>query len=89
MPMRPADELGPILASRSRAQDLRHRLETEIRDGGTATLDFSGVEMMSPSFADELVAKLPDPLRAHVQLVNLSDDLRSLVDAVSLSRSNS
>jgi hypothetical protein len=89
MSMRPADELGPILASRSRALELRNRLEAELSAGGIAVLDFDGVDAMSPSFADELVAKLPENLRGHLQLINLSDDLQALVDVVSVSRAKS
>jgi len=84
--MRPADELGPILVSRSRAADLRQKLEAELEVDGAATIDFTGAVTMSPSFADELIAKLPQDAREHVELVNLSEDLRALVDYVTAGR---
>ena len=84
--MRPADEVGPILASRSLATSLRERLEAEVERDGTAVVDFNGVATMSPSFADELIAKLPPEVQQRVKLVNLSSDLRVLIDAVTAGR---
>ena len=84
--MRPADELGSILASRSLAADLRQRLEADLERDGTAVVDFDGVATMSPSFADEFIAKLPPDARERVELVNLSDDLRALIDYVTAGR---
>jgi STAS-like domain of unknown function (DUF4325) len=89
MLMRPADELGPILASRSLAADLRRRLEEELAACGDAVIDFDGVATMSPSFADELVAKLSQQDRERVEFLNLSDDLRALIDAVTAGRAMS
>lgn len=84
--MRPADELGPILASRGRALDLRRRLEAELAAAGEAVIDFEGVDTMTPSFADEFIAKLPADARDRLRFEHLDEDLRALIDAVSAGR---
>lgn len=53
-----ADELGTVLGSRFVATDLRHRIEVELALDHDVVIDFAGVEAVSPSFADELFAKL-------------------------------
>jgi hypothetical protein len=58
--IRPADELGPVLAGRGEAAALRAHVEQLVRSDGRVTVDFTGVLAASPSFADELFAKL-DP----------------------------
>jgi hypothetical protein len=82
--MRPGDELGPILASRSAAADLRRRLEERIAGADEAVIDFERVVTISPSFADEFIAKLPPGAR--VEVLNLCDDLRALIDSVTARR---
>ena len=49
-------------------------------------IDFDGVDTMTPSFADEFIAKLPADERDKVTFENLDDDLRALIDAVSAGR---
>lgn len=58
--IRPADEIGSVLAGRGEATVLRARIEQLAREDPPVTVDFSGVITASPSFADELFAKL-DP----------------------------
>src|SRR4051812_19332276 len=58
MTVRPADEQGPVLASRGRAARLREEIEAALEAGEVVTVDLAGVETVSPSFADELFAKL-------------------------------
>lgn len=57
--VRPADELGPVLTGRTVAARLREEVERELAAEGEVTIDLEGVEAISPSFADELFAKLP------------------------------
>ena len=78
--VRPAETLGPFLTGRAVAADLRTMVETELAHDGTVTIDFDGVVVMSPSFADELFAKLPrDAVEdGRVRFENLDDDLRAL-----------
>jgi STAS-like domain of unknown function (DUF4325) len=56
--IRPADELGSVLAGRGAAAVLRARIEQIAHRGDHVTVDFEGVLSASPSFADELFAKL-------------------------------
>lgn len=56
-----AEELGPVLVGRTDAARMRDRVLDAPDDGG-AVVDFAGIEVVSPSFADEFFAKLPAPL---------------------------
>lgn len=56
---RPADEFGSVLTGRSVAASLRAEIESELAAGKTVVVDFSNVAVLSPSFADELFAKMP------------------------------
>lgn len=84
--IKPADELGPVLASRSVAATLRSRIETAVGQGSWVVLDFEGVEVMSPSFADELFAKTNPPIGtstdAQIRVENLREDLQALAEYV-------
>jgi anti-anti-sigma regulatory factor len=53
-----AESTGPVAAGRSTAADLRSTVESTVRDE-TVIIDFAGVRAVAPSFADELLAKLP------------------------------
>jgi hypothetical protein len=58
--IRPADELGSVLAGRAEATVLRTHVEHLARSDDPVIVDFAGVLTASPSFADEFFAKL-DP----------------------------
>lgn len=59
MRIRPAERLGAVLTGRSVAAALRVEVEERLKTGEHVVLDFENVAAMSPSFADELLAKLP------------------------------
>jgi hypothetical protein len=85
--IRPADDLGPVLTSRSLAEALRQRVEAAaVRE--EVVIDFAGVEAVSPSFADEIFAKLPRELveSGRVRFENMDEDLQSLAEFVVASR---
>jgi hypothetical protein len=66
MMFRLADDFGSVLTGRSRAKELRERVEAQARQG-SVVLDFEGISTVSPSFADELFAKMdPQLLDQHV-----------------------
>jgi hypothetical protein len=87
--IKPAEELGPVLTSRSLAEDLRARIEALTARGEAVVVDFEGVEAVSPSFADEIFAKLPNDLveSGQVKFENIAEDLQHLVDFVVAGRS--
>lgn len=73
---RPADRLGPVLTGRTVAADLRREVEDKVASGEHVVLDFSHVSMISPSFADELFAKMPPAAwQSHVRLAHLDDTI--------------
>jgi hypothetical protein len=72
-----SDELGSVLVGRMPAADLRKRIEGLARAGQIIVLDFENVVVMSPSFADEVFARLDPSLvdSGHVVFENLDNDL--------------
>lgn len=52
------DVQGPVLTSRGRATVLRTSVECAAQDGQEVVVDLQDVLTMSPSFADEMFAKL-------------------------------
>jgi anti-anti-sigma regulatory factor len=62
--IRLADEFGGVLLGRDNAQRIRSRVENATRESSEpVVLDFEGILTVSPSFADELFAKLDPALR--------------------------
>jgi hypothetical protein len=78
--LRLSEELGPTLVGRLYATQLRERIENVARQGHTVVLDFTGVVVVSPSFADEVFARMdPTLVRAGaVRFENLDEDLDEL-----------
>ncbi|WP_158289934.1 STAS-like domain-containing protein [Micromonospora sp. S4605] len=83
------DQFGAFLATRSKAQQARERLEREIKSAGAGTVvtvDFNGVEAMTISFADEFLGKLYTALSAGdhptagVRLAGLNEETREAID---------
>jgi STAS-like domain of unknown function (DUF4325) len=74
-------EFGSVLVGRSVAAKIRERVEAAALSGnGPVVLDFSAVLTVSPSFADELFAKLPAELRTpeRIRLEGMSPALESI-----------
>ena len=77
--------LGKHLASRERARQLREGALSELGSGhNQITIDFEGVDLLSDSFADELLAILvrdkgEEWFRNHVRLLNLQDEMRTTI----------
>jgi anti-anti-sigma regulatory factor len=64
MTIRLADEFGGVLLGRGNAERIRSRIESAARGTNEpVVVDFEGVITVSPSFADELFAKLDPTLR--------------------------
>lgn len=75
--IRLADEFGPALTGRTVGIQLRERIERAAERGETIVVDFDGVEALSPSFADEIFARVPVELidSGRVRFENLAGDL--------------
>ena len=79
-----AQILTPDLKSRMRAQDLKQFIENS--DADVVELDFQGVQFATRSFIDEfynLFLKNPDANAFRVELVNVPEDIKTMLDAVS------
>ena len=79
-----AQILTPDLKSRMRAQDLKQLIENSESD--VVELDFQGVQFATRSFIDEfynLFLKNPDANAFRVELINVPEDIKTMLDAVS------
>lgn len=72
-----SDELGSVLVGRIIGAQLRARVEVTARGGERVVLDFSDVVVVSPSFADEIFARMDQSLieSGAVTFENLDEDL--------------
>ena len=76
--------LSPDLKSRMRAQDLRQLIENS--EVEAVELDFQGVKFATRSFIDEfynLFLKNPEANAFRVELTNIPEDIKAMLDAVS------
>lgn len=79
-----AQILSPDLKSRMRAQDLK--LYVQNSEADAVVLDFQGVKFATRSFIDEfynLFLKTPDANAFSVEITNVPEDIKALLDAVS------
>lgn len=76
-----ATQFGSVLVGRTVAAEIRKRVEVAAQDTDEpVVLDFAAVLTISPSFADELFAKMSSDLRGShkIKLVNMSPALESI-----------
>ncbi len=83
--IRPADRKS-FAGSRDFGIEIRTRIQEALNEGRRVELDLSGVEDMTPSFADECFGKLSEELGSDVtersvRVVN-GDQFRQLISAV-------
>ena len=79
-----AQILSPDLKSRMRAQDLKLLIENSEAD--VVEMDFHGVKFATRSFIDEfynLFLKNPEANAFKVELTNVPEDIKTMLDAVS------
>ena len=79
-----AQILSPDLKSRMRAQDLKLLIENS--EEKEVVLDFQGVKFATRSFIDEfynLFLKSPTTNDFQVELTNVPEDIKTILDAVS------
>jgi hypothetical protein len=76
--MRLADEFGQVLSGRDLAESIKDDLARRIRNGEFVLVDFDEVLAVSPSFADEFFAKLPDSTAGSVEFKNISEHLQAV-----------
>ena len=84
-----AQILSPDLKSRVRAQDLKLLMENSGEE--SFVLDFSNVKFATRSFMDEfynLFLKTPDANSFDVQMTNVPEDIKAILDAVSRTQVN-
>jgi hypothetical protein len=78
-------ELGSVLVGRAPGAELRERVEEIARSGEPVVLDFAGVDVVSPSFADEVFARL-DPTLIESGAVKLENLDPSMLEVASFLR---
>lgn len=79
----PAEDFGGVLASRPLAAKLREKVEQRARTEHVS-ISFAGVEAVSPSFADELFAKLDPELvsSGRVTFIDVDSDIEAIIRTV-------
>ena len=80
-------EIGTILGLRQTGKKHRIEIEQAISSGEVVTIDFEGVDSVSSSFVDELIAKLyvtygKDKFTNCIKLINIKND--KIKDIISL-----
>jgi anti-anti-sigma regulatory factor len=80
MTIRLAEQIGSVLLGRGNAERFRQRVERAAESNEHVILDFEGILTISPSFADELFAKLDPALRhsGQVEVRGMSPALESI-----------
>lgn len=78
--LRPTDELGPALGGRPSAARIREQIQDAVSAGSHIIVDFDGA-LMSPSFIDELFAKMQPEVRSSdlVEFRGLSEQTLAFV----------
>lgn len=87
--LRLVDQKGAFL-TRSQGEKLRHRIEeifSNLESGHRIAIDFAGVDVMTPSFADECFGKLAERLGANrfrqsISLNGADETIRTLINSV-------
>ena len=75
------------IGSRAPGEIIREKIKKEIDAGGKVTLDFGGVELITQSFADEMIGILVrafgiEYIRKKLLLVNENEDIRNTLNFV-------
>lgn len=78
--MRLADQHGAVLGGRDVAEAIKADLVRHVDAGEAVVVDFDGVLAISPSFADEFFAKMPEMVASHLELRNVSPHIASVAD---------
>lgn len=84
-----AEEAGSVLTGRFEAAGMRARVVAGAANGDVV-VDLQGVNVISPSFADEFFAKLPPELIASgkIQFVHLTSEFAAIVRTVTAGRAH-
>lgn len=77
---------GSILGLRELAKNLSSNIRNAIKKNNIITLDFLGVDSISSSFADELIAKVlvevgPEKFLSCVKIKNANDFVKTIINA--------
>lgn len=86
--IRLVDRMGSVPSGRARATKLREEILRDLKRDGTVVVDLGGVVAMSPSFGDELFAKLATEIeQGRVRFDNVDPGVQSLARFVQAGRS--
>lgn len=85
--MRLADDYGQVLSGRDLAEAIKDDLVRRVQNGGSVVVDFDEVLAVSPSFADEFFAKLPDSVAERVKFTHVSEHLQAVASMARAGRS--
>lgn len=83
---------GTVLTERDLGKKIRTHFLNSILKGDTIVVDFTDVQMITSSFADELFAKLiaevgESKVKSEVKLVNISPTIKIIINEAIFTRS--
>jgi hypothetical protein len=83
-----ADEAGLVLSGRTLGALLREQIEELAKQHSEVIVDFAGIEVVTPGFADELFAKMTPSLvdTGRIRFAHLHGDVSVLRDLVVIQR---
>lgn len=79
-------EIGTILGLRKAGKNCRENIEKAVSSGEAVIIDFEGVESLSSSFADELIAKLykeygQEKFITYIKFENINDYMKKIINS--------
>ena len=78
--MKLADAHGHVLGGRVLGEQIRQDVVRSVQAGEVVVLDLEGVQVVSPSFADEIFGKLPLEAGERVEFTNVSRQIQAVAD---------
>jgi hypothetical protein len=80
-------KFGRALVTRDRGKRVRSSIEEVLGRGGNVTIDFTGVEIATPSFVDETIGWVAEThgmeyFRKHVRVAGADDSTKHLIKVV-------
>ena len=78
------NEIGRAFGNRKQAEEVRKKIETNLDRNNSVIFDFSGVEIITSSFADECFAKLIETrgmnfIKSKTKFVNVNQNVSFVI----------
>ena len=76
-----------FIGGRTEGELIRNKIEQCIKSGEVATIDFTGIETITQSFADEIIGLFVrsngiEFIKKHIKVINASKTIRTILNFV-------